>query len=397
MAKPIPSPEQIDLINALIAQKQGEITAATNYIASLDVDIANKTSIDEAFKDLWNWYNDSIINPYVDERRAINGLFLVDPLTNDDIEDVIFDPTNARLFPDPGNFDIKRISQFDGTPTDTDSEYELSYLQDQSIIEDYLVNGFGGTIPGGTLTNIVTTTAITPASTQVTLDDTTDGDLALAIGDRFILDDTISQVAIEVTGFVENPGGSDMWDVDFIFLVSGSVGIGSTIDIDFVGFDNTDRTNKTSIDYQPILDGLISNLETVLNNRITKLDEQITARGNNDDPDGSFGLTDLNTSKAFIQNYLLTTDISDIGLTSLSTERISRTSDANTRVATINAAFTGQTENYYDRRYEIGNDRAQIRRGMLTEIRNLELTKESFLQQNTNKTEAIASLNGILP
>lgn len=396
MAKPTPNPAQTELIEASKAQKQAEIDRLAATVPLLDASIAEKTQIDNAFKDQFNWYSDDVIGQYDAELKALNGVFVTNPITNADVEDVVFDPTNARLFPDPGDVDVKRIPEFDGGNTSTDSSAELLSINRQANIEDQLVNGFGGTQPTGTLTTVTSTNAIGPGDSQVIMDDSATPTVTFSAGNIFILDDGSNIASIEVTAATEDPMTPGLWTLDFVFVFEGSVNSGANIDVDFDGFNNTERTNKSSSDYQAILDSLVDSLETEINNRITALDAQITAQNANEDPDGNFDQTDINTSKTFLQNYLLTTDISDTGLTSLSDERVIRTPQINTRVSEIQAAYTGQSEDYYESRYTRANDRAQIRRGTLTEINRLELAKSSNQQNQTDRSQAIDSFDSIL-
>jgi hypothetical protein len=144
---------------------------------------------------------------------------------------------------------------------------------------------------------------------------------------------------------------------------------------------------------------LVNKLQARINDRISRLNEQLTALAANEDPDGvsaiSAATANANASKNFLTNYLITTDISNTGLASLSSERTTRSNQLTTRLAQILAAYTGQTENYYDKRYEVANNRGNTERGTLRALKNAQQAQSTLSGMAASLTAANAVLNSI--
>jgi hypothetical protein len=104
-----------------------------------------------------------------------------------------------------------------------------------------------------------------------------------------------------------------------------------------------------------------------------------------------------NTSKTFLTNYLVTTIISDTGLGTLATERATRGAQITARVTAIVAAYTGQTENYFDRRYTVANDRANTARGTLRLQKATEGSVSQLTSYADQAQDAIDAINALLP
>lgn len=405
MAKPTPTASQIAAIETVVAEKTTQQAAFVTTAALQDDIIARNQEVDDAFSALFDYYNDDIIGQYDAERRAINGEFVPSPIAESDILSVSSNPPAGRLVPTPPATDIVRVDEFDAAGyTGTDEDNELQHISDQEATEDLLQNGITGTFPTVTGTS-QTTTAVTSASTTINFTDAV-GPMSFSIGDEFLLKDATAAALIRVTGVTDNMGGDPPYDftVDIEFIVEplGTIASGATPQM-FSGFTNAERTSKTATDSQeqPIMDQLITRLEGFLNDRLDRIAEQLTALGANDDPDGvaqiSTATTEANNTDTFIDNYLLTTDISDTGLASLTTERGTRSTFLSTRISEILANYTGQTENYYDSRYNTANDRGNTQRGTLRELKNAENVKTEMLSQAAALQDSIDSLNGILP
>jgi hypothetical protein len=407
MAKPTPTlPQQ--------AAIQAEIAALTNQQASL-VDsaaaqgpiIAQKQLIDNAFKDLFAWYNVNVIGKYDAERKAINGSFIVAPITETDILNVAASPPTGRLVPTPPATAIIRIAEFDGTAyTGLDPLNELQHLTDEEPWITYLQTGVAGTLPTVTLTS-QTSTALTPTSTTLDLSDST-GPMVVTAGDVIVVHDggtnaAVVKVLTATAGMGTPPPYTYTLTIQMMIAPASTIASGSTILAGFTGFTNPERSAKVASDpnLQPIMNTLISKLEAPLNARLPTLAAQITALNTNEDPDG---VADINTAKTnaiaaqtFINNYLLTTDISNVGLASVTTERSNRTTYLNTRITQIITAYTGQTENYYDARYNTANSRGDTVKGSLRALSNAQNVQTVLTNLSASITSQIASLNGILP
>lgn len=406
MAKPTPTASQIAAIEAEVQDKQTQQTALNDSATLQDPIIAQKQEIDDAFKALFDYYNDDIIGAYDDERKAINGTFVPSPVVEADILAVGSNPPSGRLVPTPPATDIVRIDEFDAAGyTGSTDDNELQHISDQANIEDILQNGVSGTNPTLTSTS-VTNSSLDASSTTLDMIDNT-GPMSFSVGDVFVVTSGTDAAVVEVTGVTDNMGGDPPYDftLDITVLVApaGTISAGADTLDSFTGFTNAERTSKTASDpdLQPLMDNLINRLETTLNDRLTRISEQLTALAANDDPDGtseiSTAITEANDSDTFINNYLLTTDISDSGLSSLATERSDRQTFLGTRVSQILANYTGQTEDYYEQRYQSANNRGNTQRGTLRELKNAEAVKSDMQNLANGLQSSIDALNGILP
>jgi hypothetical protein len=190
--------------------------------------------------------------------------------------------------------------------------------------------------------------------------------------------------------------------IELIVPPTATIPAGANLD-SFTGFSNLERTSKTASDpdFQSLMDYLIGELEDRINDRISRLNEQLTAHGINEDPDAVAALTtatnNVNNSKNFLTNYLLTTDISNTGLSALSTERGTRSAEITARLAAIIAAYTGQTENYYEMRYQTANNRGNTQRGTLRALENAKSVKLTLQGMTGGLAAANAALSSIIP
>ena len=402
MPKPIPTPDQITAINETVQGQTTMQTALNDSAALQDPEIDRATKVDQAFKDLFDWYNDKIIGKYDAEKKALNGVFVTSPVIEADIIGVGSNPPSGRLVPTPPVQDIVRIPEFDGGNTSVHSVYEQLHITNQADVEDKLVNGYG---PGSYPMTLTTTTALTPSSTTLELEDTAVA-ITIVPNEVFIVADggdiaVVKVVSITDTSMTPPPYTAELV-IELLVPPSGTIASGATLD-SFTGFTNVERTNKVASDpdYQPLMDYYIAQLESHINARKARLAEQLLALGTNEDPDGisdiAIATTNINNSDLFLTNYLLTTDISDTGLASLSSERSTRSGQITTRLAQINAAYTGQTENYYDARYSVANNRGNTSRGTLRAKSNAQGVKSNSLAMAAGLGASISALNGILP
>ena len=94
---------------------------------------------------------------------------------------------------------------------------------------------------------------------------------------------------------------------------------------------------------------------------------------------------------------MVTTDISNTGISSLSSERATRSGQLTTRLSQILAAYTGQTENYYEQRYQTANNRGNTQRGTLRAVENAKAVKTTLQNMAAGLQGANAALNSIIP
>jgi hypothetical protein len=402
MAKPVATPDQIAAIESTVQDQQTQQAAFTETAGLQDAVIEKATKVDDAFKALFDWYNDAIIGKYDAEKKAINGVFITSPVVEADIIAVGANPPSGRLVPTPPAVSIVRIPEFDGGGTSIAADYEQKHILDQAAVEDVLQNGY----PAASFNPTTETdSALTGVST--TLDIT---DSAMAVGlapNDIVVVEGITEIAVikilTITPAVGTPPPYDYTaDIEVLVPPTGSIAAGATF-ANFTGFTNAERTTKTATDalYQDFLDYLVTSLEAEINKRLLRLAEQIAALGANEDPDGVANIGSATTAatnnQTFLNNYLVSTDISDTGLTSLSGDRSSRSAFLTTRLGQINAAYTGQTENYYDQRYTTADNRGNVQRGTLRAKSNAQGVKGTMLGLAASLTGSINALNGILP
>ncbi len=389
MAAPILTQEEIDQLEVEKARQERVISVYNTAIPAKEARVVELEIQDGAFRKFFDYYNDDIIGQYDAERRELDGLFVVSPI----IEDDILKPACLiphRTTPTLPATDIIRITEFDGGGTSTDAVNESQHIIDQALIENLLQNGQTGTTPTLTGTS-VTDSALSAASTSLDMLDAT-GPMSFTIGDEFVVHDGGSDAAlVRVTSVTDNAGGDPPYEFTLGILVvvppSGTISSGADTLAPFDGFTDGERNTKTASDsdLQPIMDTLVASLQAILALRQARLAAEIVAIDANEDPDAVTELasakTDAQTSDTFITNYLVSTDVSDSGLASLSSERGTRTTEIATRIAQILANYTGQTENFYDRRFGTGNDRGNTFRGTLRLKKNADesiLTSETY-------------------
>jgi len=367
--------------------------------------IEQKQKVDDAFKALFSYYNDSIIKKYDAERKALNGSFIANPIVEADIIAVGSNPISGRLAPTPPAVDIVRIPEFDGTAyTSIDPINEQQLILDQEDVENVLQNGYG---PGSYPVTLKTKTALTPTSTTLELEDPSSPISGIVTGTVFLViggGDLAVVKVLTATPVVSPPPPPYRLNLTIELIVppSGTIAAGANL-YSFTGFTNSERTTKVASnpDFQPLMDYLISLLESKINDRISKLNAQLSAVTSNDDPDAVAELasaaSNINASSTFLTNYLLTTDISNTGLASLASERGIRSGQVTARLAEILAAYTGQTEDYYEQRYQIANNRGNTQRGTLRLLENAKSVKTTLQGLNAGLLSANAALSSIIP
>lgn len=404
MAKPTPSPDQLTALNAEIAGNNAQTSALLDSVPLQDPIIEQKQKVDDAFKALFAYYNDDIIGQYDIERKAINGTFVASPVTEADILGVGSNPPTGRLVPTPPTTDIIRVAEFDaGGYTSTAPNYEQKHITDQAAVENTLVNGYG---PGTYPMTLETFTALTPSSTTLSLEDASVAISGIVSGTVFIVLGVGDLAVVKVTSTSVPVGAPPPYKLDLVIELlvppTGTIAAGANLD-SFTGFTNLERTAKTASDpdFQPLMDYLIQELEDRINDRISRLNEQLPALAANQDDDGAADIatatSNVNASKTFLTNYLITTDISDTGISSLSSERATRSGQLTTRLSQILAAYTGQTEDYYEQRYQTANNRGNTQRGTLRAVENAKAVKTTLQNMAAGLQGANAALNSIIP
>lgn len=400
---PTLTPEEIAQLQAEKAKQENFRDAMNAAVPQKQARAAELAVADGAFKKFFDYYNNDIITKYDMEREAINGQYIASPITEADIVGPASVDPSVRTTPSTPVTDIIRVAEFDGGPLVVNPINEVQSIADQAYYENVLVNGYP--TGGFTDTTAKTDAALTGASTQLKVTDPTNA-LSIIVGQVFIVKNLTNIAVVKITSIDIAPGMSAPYNatygISFIVSPTGSLPTNSDLAF-FTGFNNTERTNKVPsiAAYQPLMDYLIFQLEDAISLRVARLDEQIGAMASNLDPDGVAALaaatTNANASKTFLNNYVVTTDISNTGLASLASERGTRGTQITARLAAIVAAYTGQTLNYFDARYTNANNRANTARGSL----RLQIaTEQSVGQLGTyaaGAQDSIDAIDSLLP
>jgi len=401
MPAPILTPQEIQQLQKEAARQQNFADALTASIPAKAARAAELAIADGAFKKFFDYYNDSIIAKYNDERKAISGIFQTFPITEADVVGPATLNTAVRTTPTLPATDIIRVPEFDGGNTSTTLLNEQQHIADQVLTEGRLVNGY---TPQPTLNaTTLTSTSLTGASTTLGITDAVSAP-SFAVGQFFAVKDLTTSAIVKITSVTPvgvPPPHNFTLGIQVIVAPAGTINSGADCAV-FSGFTNTERTNKLASNpaFQNVMDFLIDELQDEINFRIARLNEELTALSGNQDPDGVANIatatTNANTSKTFLINYLVTTDISDTGITSLSTERTARTTFLTTRLTQILAAYTGQTEHYYNRRYQIANDRGNTSRGTLRLQKATEASSATITSYADSAQDAADAINDLL-
>lgn len=437
------TPTQAKAVEREVQKKQTQQKGLQDSIGGQQKRVDELTIIDSAYKATFDFYNDDIIEKYDEERAAINGVDIINSVTEQDIIDVSSNPPSGRLVPTPPATDIVRDpAAFDGADTQNLPNHENADNIEQEIREKYLREGVRwqvGTQPTVTA-GLRTITAINSSTTQITFEAPVGQNPSFAVGDRFVIHNGAQQCAVEVTNIVsqvpgdpsagtcsgETPPGSGVdettclanggsWTssptdfsatVDIIFLVEGDVAANAQVDKDWAGFANTDRVNKNDATdgYNALLGQMELDLENAINERLIRLNAQKTALENNAENDPTLlaendtALTNVNDSISFLNDYLVNTYLgdadvgSDAGMDSLELERINK---QNINVDRLNEIANALSINN-DLRYTFANDRGNTSRGSLRQLNNADSTITFIEGMISSLGDNIDSLKGLL-
>lgn len=404
MPAPILTPAEIA---ALTRQQAAEQSFADTLAAAIPQKLAKAAEYavtDGAFKKFFDYYNDSIIGKYDAEKRGLNGVYIPLPITEADVVGPASIDPSVRTTPSLPATDIIRIAQFDGGGTSTDVNNEQQQIANQLVVETALVSGYTPT-GGFTAATAKTNSILSSGSTTLKILDPTNA-LTIAIGSKFVVSSGSVVAVVQVTSVTDNLGGNPPYDftygITFIMAPVGSIPSNSSI-ASFSGFTNGERTSKTATDptLQPLLNLLVVQLQTCWFNRIARLNDQLAALGANQDPDGvaqiTTATTNANASKTFLNSIFAAADISNAGLAILATDRSTRGTQITTRLGQIAANYTGQTENYYNRRYSIANDRANTARGTLRLQIATSQSVTTMTDYAASSQDAANAINALLP
>lgn len=378
MAAPTPTPSQIEGIEGAKALAESAVSGADLAIQGYEEAIVVYTDIDNFAKSLFDYYS-AIIRNYELEVRYMNGLLVAAPIVEADILDLV--ESTGRLF--DGTLEAARIDEFDGLPldpTDDKNETDQFPLQDDALTK--LQSGFGTT----SMTNGVTNSIITSASTSGSVDSDNSGELS---DGNFLLVNSGSDAAIfQVSGVAEVGIGPFTYTFtidNFEINPVGTLGIGSTAGGSFSGFNNTERTSHVAAPAwrQSLFDVLLDLLNDSLDDRRAALVNELSAFTANDNEakDPQAGI-DISTSISAIDGFLgvtppATLDVSDTGITAIDAEKVVRLAEITARITTVATEIsTGDVSgSFYDSRYDQAAQRGQIANGHLAQLKALEKAK----------------------
>lgn len=400
---PTLSPEQIAQLQKEKAMQENIRDGMAAAVPAAQARADELQVADSAFKVFFDYYNDDIIGKYDAERKALDGQYIADPITEADVIGPASLDGAVRTSPSTPVTDIIRVDEFDGGPLVSTNINETQHIADQAYIENVLVNGYGA--PHFNPATAKTASILNSGSTSLQVTDPTNP-LTIVANDVFLVTSGTDTAVVKVTSVTTPAGMTPPYNATYAIQVlagpNAPIASGEDLD-DFTGFTNTERTNKVTTDplLQDFMDYLIDELEVRIVLRQARLAEQLSAISTNQDPDGTAALatatTNVNTSNSFLTNYLLTTVISDAGLASLSTERGTRGAQITARVAAITAAYTGQTQNYYDARYNFANNRGNTSRGTLRLYYNSTSSVTQLQNYSAGAQDAIDAIDSLLP
>lgn len=322
-------------------------------------------------------YQHSVAAAYDSEIAALNGFVITTPLVEQDIIDRSH--FTGRLF-DASlvNKDIVRIPEMDGGNTTAvpASDCELNRTNGYLAITNRLTVGLTTTV----VLNGVATSSVTPASTQFT----TSVVATTLAGKEFVfIGSGLSFIGLCST--VTLSGAVYTVHFTFVSTFTGTIASGA-FNGTFHGFTNSERINKVSTGgFQTIMNFYIAQLQAQANAQIGYLNNQVTALGQNSDPAlPPTALTNVNSTKTSLSNYLITTDISNTGISTLNGITSGRLSQINARVI----AITSARPPFYDKRYFWAVERA----GATGTLIQLTLLNQAVTSAQTRASTATAKL-----
>jgi hypothetical protein len=379
MAEPQLSEEQIAAIKEAKRTADFGIEDAIRQQEELQKLIEIQEDLDSGLAVLQG-YNDFLIQQYEEERARLTGLRTQNPISQSDYDQFVNLQPGARL---GTNLIPQRIPQFDLNPTaTTESVSELVQINRQSELDGYLVSGF--TYPEPQLT-AETAIAVNNSSTSLTTEPTTSS-FGIVIGQWLLISSGSSAGVLKVASVNQPnfPYVSGSTTVNFSWIVPPNTTIpsGAILNGSFPGFNNAERSSKTSATRQRLMDQWVSDLQQSLQTQSQSIDLEISAINSNDNErlDRS-SVTKANNHKAAIAAYLgasppSTMSISDAGLSVLRSINSNRRNEINARVSQISYELSnGPKGSFLDRRYDLVVSRYHLGNGSYRILLSLQKTK----------------------
>lgn len=396
---PSADPSQKALLEDLKTLAQSDATTTGNQIAMLNEQIAKYQHGKDLFITRYNYW-DQYVQAYMLERSFIDGKFQATPLVQADYDS--FMNQTGRLFEAtaalPLRLSPKRIAEFDaGDLTYVATNDEAVALTKEAASRADLVTGISSAFPN----SWVTTSTLTPASTTLTIQRSSDASFPTNV--RIILNGGGLSAICLVTAatFLSGPGGlgheSDPYvyrltvtpqDVTFTNVPSGASVLASEL------FNNTERTNKTAS--IPSLQPVLNNLIAIYNARITAwknlLQNQrnaIVTQTKEDLPDNTYISNQLQALNQLIA-YLVTTDVSNSALTAMQNLNATRTSAAPARVAATLVRLQSGSSGGFDQRWNYSDRLYNLSDGSFATIKILTAQRDQLASQQSNSNARAA-------
>jgi hypothetical protein len=189
-----------------------------------------------------------------------------------------------------------------GGPLVSTTTNETQHIADQLSTENSLKTGFTG--GGFNAATAKTDATLSAASTSLLVRDITNA-LSITVGAYILIKTVTDSALVKVTAITVAPGGSAPYTatyaIQMIVAPSGTIPTNTALGT-FSGFTNAERTAKTATSSveQPIMNYLITTLQTYINSRISRLNEQIAAMATNLDPDGTSAFTTATTNAKYL-------------------------------------------------------------------------------------------------
>jgi hypothetical protein len=387
MAEPTLSPSQLQGLQSAKSLADAGVSAATNQIAAVQSSINTQQNVDDAIKTLFDYNNLSVISNYELERRYMDGYVVQNPISESDLLAFV-SGSSSRLQPG-ASLTPTRIAQFDGGPivyVDAGIDlktYPIRVLDQnelaQFLVQDYylnlLQNGFSYT---GPTTSVTTATALTPTSTRLTtnLVSTSPG----IVSGQWIVASSSSTTAVMQVNSISGGGpGPSAYTITFTYVVppASNIAVGANIVGSIAAFSNSERSSKITSNpkFQNVMNAWVAGLKSSLNIRLQCLTSGISAfDSNGNDLKSSQARADKVSSQTFIQNYLINTDISNAGISSLKSEESSRKNKITQRVGIDikKEILNGSKGSFYDRRYALAVARTTLGNGSLYVLNQLQ-------------------------
>jgi hypothetical protein len=376
-------------------QEQIDIIAASDKTIS---DINNKKipatqTAEDSNKKFFDKQNTIIIS-YEAELTALNGVIITSPIVEQDI----IDRSNftGRLW-DPAQVEkeLIRIPEFDGggTTTNIDSESTRAASAPYSAILNRLTAGLTTT----TAVSGAVQGSITPVSTSFNVAFNASAlagkeFIAWGGGKSFIgLCSTVTDNGVDVP----IPIPPTAWVVNFTFIstFTGTLTGGQFTGI-WGGFTNTERTNKISTvptagARQTVLNYYVTQLQNHINAQLGFLNSEKSALQGNIDPAlPPTALANVNSAITNYQNYLTTTDISNSGISGLTTLN----TNSQTRISARITELTGNRLPFFDKRYFWSVERSGSA-GALVQIKQLQKATVAAGNRKVVAQNKLATLN----